>query len=57
LTCRFGQRRLEVLALEFGCLCVLATQAVDRKLLAVVMRMVGKRLSALGSPGADSVPP
>jgi predicted regulator of Ras-like GTPase activity (Roadblock/LC7/MglB family) len=49
LSCRFGDRCLEVLALDFGCLCVLATQGVDRRLLAVVMRMVGKRISLLGA--------
>jgi predicted regulator of Ras-like GTPase activity (Roadblock/LC7/MglB family) len=46
LSCRFGDRLLEVVMLDFGCLCVLATHAVDRRLLAVVMRMVAKRVAA-----------
>jgi len=46
LSCRFGDRLLEVVLLDFGCLCVLATHAVDRRLLASVMRMVAKRVAA-----------
>jgi predicted regulator of Ras-like GTPase activity (Roadblock/LC7/MglB family) len=51
LSCRFGDRLLEVILLDFGCLCVLATHTVDRRLLAVVMRMVAKRVAAFAGSG------
>lgn len=43
LTCRFTERNLEVLALEFGALCVLVEPDHDHTLLQVSMRMVARR--------------
>lgn len=46
LTCRFENQALEVVALEFGFLCVVVEPQHDRQFLAVVMRMLSRRLFA-----------
>lgn len=44
LTCRFEDQSLEVIALEFGFLCVVVKPEHDRQFLTVVMRMLSRRL-------------
>jgi hypothetical protein len=43
LSCRFETHRLEVLALNFGFLCVVTESERDKRLLDTAMRMVARR--------------